>query len=770
MNHNDYLEAGARIFPLHGVTNGQCDCGDPECANQYKHPRMSNWQLGVEWDDSQVMAMEVAGWLAQGFGVICAGLIVIDVDPRNGGAESIKRLAADLGHDPVTGAGFTVRTGGGGWHCYYTAPEGVALAGHHEKYPGIDFKSSGFVVGCGSLHKSGARYEAHHGHPCDIVAAPQSLIDLLRRPDRVRFVTGGVSSDLDADDLRGMVDAIPNADCDYDQWIAVGMGLHDATGGGDDGYQLWLAWSSRSSKHNPATMDRKWHSFGKCANPVTAGTLFKLATDAGWRPALPGGPMALPWDSQQDACPDSAVLSMLKRPDGPDWPPGFAGELCRYIDAHQCRMTRTELVKGMVLAALGNVAGLRWRDRDFGATLNSIAIMVAGSSTGKESVQQAAIEIYRAAGIAPAVHGGIKSEQEMIRNLLANQMAVHQVDEAGYFFGKLKNAARSGASYLEGVIAKLMEIYTKADSYALISGDVRTALKEQLNKDLSASLNKVDANEDPSGYHARNIEYIKRRLETIDSGIERPFLSLQGYTTPTTFDHALDFEQATNGLMARAMIWREQDDVPQKKKRFIRQSLPPHMLQRITEIAQGGYSPAFQDGRVEWLTKQQAEMATTAEAADLLDQIDDYAMELARKHTEESGFQSVALRLLERVLKLSGALAVADGGTRTAEHVAWAFRHAAGMITPMIRLAQANQTAEAKTGNARQEHVAAYIMSQLAGGHGLTVRQMHVKRRSISQSEFTATLQALEASAMVVRVTERHAGNGTEIVKWVCNC
>ena len=76
----------------------------------------------------------------------------------------------------------------------------LALAGHHADYEGIDFKSSGYVVGCGSLHKSGSLYEADKGHPDDIAEAPAELLALLEKPEHIRAEFRGQQVDLSADD------------------------------------------------------------------------------------------------------------------------------------------------------------------------------------------------------------------------------------------------------------------------------------------------------------------------------------------------------------------------------------------------------------------------------------------------------------------------------------------------------------------------------------------------------------------------------------------
>jgi hypothetical protein len=75
-------------------------------------------------------------------------MVVVDVDPRNGGEESFRELVKKHGPIPDT---YTVRTGGGGWHyCYRVSPdfyEDTTPYGDNKKLaPGIDLLINGYVV------------------------------------------------------------------------------------------------------------------------------------------------------------------------------------------------------------------------------------------------------------------------------------------------------------------------------------------------------------------------------------------------------------------------------------------------------------------------------------------------------------------------------------------------------------------------------------------------------------------------------------------------
>ena len=242
--HREFHDSGFRVFGIHAIRpDGLCACDNPTCTAPGKHPLASSWQHTPALSDDQLDVMETAGQFDSGYGVLCRGLLVVDIDARNGGLASYERLVAAV--PEIAAAGLIVATGSGGGskHLYFRHDPAVSLCGSLPDYPGIDFKTSGYVVGPGSAHVSGNRYEVLLGEPSDIDEAPTALVDMLRRPDLHRAEVDGVMIDLSSADLAGLIAAIPNESADYEKWIRVGMGLHYATGGGEDGYCLWLSWS-----------------------------------------------------------------------------------------------------------------------------------------------------------------------------------------------------------------------------------------------------------------------------------------------------------------------------------------------------------------------------------------------------------------------------------------------------------------------------------------------------------------------------------------------
>jgi hypothetical protein len=104
--------------------------------------------------DATIDRSKIEAWWSRwpganvGIALAPAGLVAVDIDPRNGGT-------IDALPGPVDT--LTARTGGGGWHLLFRAPEGAKLPG--TLGPGIDIKHAGYIVAEPSVHPSGTTYQ-----------------------------------------------------------------------------------------------------------------------------------------------------------------------------------------------------------------------------------------------------------------------------------------------------------------------------------------------------------------------------------------------------------------------------------------------------------------------------------------------------------------------------------------------------------------------------------------------------------------------------------
>ena len=158
---------GIEVAPAFGITTtGQCACRNPACHRPGKHAMLYeeiftgsvNEDAIRAWWDRHPKANSMAHTGRR------SRLFVIDIDGAAGFA-SLGSLQDRHGALPPT---FTVRSGSGGLHLYYRVgpiapdlPSAMNVFG-----PGLDARGErGRVIGPGSHHASGGRYEIVDGIP-----------------------------------------------------------------------------------------------------------------------------------------------------------------------------------------------------------------------------------------------------------------------------------------------------------------------------------------------------------------------------------------------------------------------------------------------------------------------------------------------------------------------------------------------------------------------------------------------------------------------------
>jgi len=114
-----------------------------------------------------------------------SGLIVIDIDPRNGGEEGLADLLAQHGPLPETAEALT---GSGGRHLFFRHPGGYVRCTQGKIAPGVDIKGDGgYVVLPPSVHPNGSTYAwelSSEIGKVSPVACPRWLVDLIRQGGR----------------------------------------------------------------------------------------------------------------------------------------------------------------------------------------------------------------------------------------------------------------------------------------------------------------------------------------------------------------------------------------------------------------------------------------------------------------------------------------------------------------------------------------------------------------------------------------------------------
>jgi hypothetical protein len=170
-----YMKLGLRPIPL-PVKSKKAKIGRWPTLGMPDVETIGKWYAG----NPDAKGSRWAGIVGPGGNVGLAGgngIIILDIDPRNGGGESLEKLVEEFGPLPETA---TVRTGGHGTHYYLRLPLGVVV-GKSEPSPGVEVKGQGaYVVAPPSVHpETGGLYEWERLPSDGIAEIPRAWLDMI---------------------------------------------------------------------------------------------------------------------------------------------------------------------------------------------------------------------------------------------------------------------------------------------------------------------------------------------------------------------------------------------------------------------------------------------------------------------------------------------------------------------------------------------------------------------------------------------------------------
>lgn len=325
-----YAAQGLAVHPVHSMRAGCCTCGDPACEHAAKHPLT---QHGVH--DATTQEAAIRRWWEQwpfaNVALRAAEIgAVLDIDPRNGGTESLDSLIAKHGELPDT---VEVQTGGGGLHFWFRLPAGIDLR-KGSIAPGVDLQvgAGAYVLAPPSLHKSGRGYDFEASSDFllgqAIAMAPDWLIQARReagvyapksRQEHPGYFDGPA---LEVERTRAAL-AVLDPDMPYPEWLRVGQALHQSCW--SQGFDLWDAWSTNGAKYcGRAKLWRKWNSFdtsGSAKGRVSISTIFFMAraAAAAERPQAPSAPSAAPASAPILRIVSAAAWGSIREPPPREW-------------------------------------------------------------------------------------------------------------------------------------------------------------------------------------------------------------------------------------------------------------------------------------------------------------------------------------------------------------------------------------------------------------------------------------------------------------------
>ena len=435
--------------------------------------------------------------------------------------------------------------------------------------------------------------------------------------------------------IREALAWIPNADLDYDSWVRIGLALKGALG--DAGGELFAAWSAQSVKDEAAFTAKTWA--GLKAERIGAGTIYHLAMERGWRPEPA---LVLDGDAPTDvvhpaagllakleAVPAEPVRAVIALPPPPalDRLDGALGLMVRHILATAIR-PQPWLAVGAALTALGTLMGRKVRTAS-NLRSNLYVLGLAESGGGKDHARKVIKEVLFQAGLADHLGGErIASGAGLITALTRQPASLFQIDEFGKFVANVADKRRAPKH-----LSEIWDLFTELATSA--------------------------------GTTFFGAEYADQRERPRQDIIE-PCASIHGVSAPGPFWEALKSGSLQDGSLARFLVFRSDDDIPDRNRRPAPLSdLPAELLAAVQAVAAVGADQSR--GNLAGIGSPVVKPAPLtvpmdAEASAIFDKLDD---EMTRRQREAIGTdQSAALaRVWENAAKVALIKAVSANPT-----------------------------------------------------------------------------------------------------------
>jgi len=237
---------------------------------------IKNWQNTILDKTKILKHKDNLGWVLGDFD------FVLDVDLKDNGHESFKKLLNDLNIDKSQLLP-TVYTARGGFHIYMKLDKKYKHSKFKKKlkeYKGIDFLTKGsYCVIPGSKTNDGEYIWADDlFQEFNQINVPKVLIDLLIKEEKTNEKTD--EKELTISDIKWPREQVLklinklNPSMQNDDWVKVGMALHEWDN--VDGLQIWEEWSKNGENYIEGETEKRWKSFNS-GGGVTLGSISYMA-------------------------------------------------------------------------------------------------------------------------------------------------------------------------------------------------------------------------------------------------------------------------------------------------------------------------------------------------------------------------------------------------------------------------------------------------------------------------------------------------------------
>lgn len=461
-----YASIGWHILPCWwALADGKCACGNAECKSPAKHPiaKLAPWGQNSATTEAERIKQWWASYPDANIAAYLepSQLVAVDIDPRNGGLQTIDDLEAK--HGALT-SDLLQYTGGGGEHRVFSRPSNTQMPG--KLGAGVDVKANGYIMLEPSNHISGGKYswEASSDPRDGIIASP--LPDWLRdlsapkaigSPDEPASGRVMPISEETKAELIQALQAIP-AD-DRDTWLSVGMALQ-SIGDHNWAFSVWDGWSGQSHKYDRVDQMRVWRSFKpKGIDGVTYKTIFGMAKALGVviastatssldEPAVPVESVNI--RKMEEQYPVDPTLLI---------PHGILRDVTDWVN-QTARKPQPQFAVQTAIAFCSTVIGRRFKT-DHGNWASLYLLNIGLSASGKEYAKEALETLLGACGLNQLIGpSGYSSDSGLLSSLYSQPSQAAVIDE---FHRVLEQASIKGNARSQGMVRALIECWGRTN-------------------------------------------------------------------------------------------------------------------------------------------------------------------------------------------------------------------------------------------------------------------------------------------------------------------
>ena len=469
-NARKLWERGFSVIPIHPTDKYPCDLHNNGWGVM-KYKPMSKWN---QYSERLPNEAEIASWETWhcNIGVTLgelSGIIALDLDDDVEGLHA--KILAIVPKSPF------VKIGQKGQTLFFKYNEELnrKLTWNKEGTRVAELLTNGQqTVLPPSIHPKGMAYvcaATHNLYDSELGDMPRLTMEMVEQIDilfRPKFQTMEVAPIVNdhfikvTTEMDLVIEALEYLDCnEYDEWVQVGMSLK--TSYGDDGYSLWVSWSSKSEKFKSDEMDAKWKSFTR--SDRTAGSIIHTAQQHGFiatqnvtappRVQILAGGNLIPTLKAELAIHDEDIPVRLLNA------PGMIGRTMEYI-LETSLYPQPVLALGAAITAVGNIMAHKCQLEKYGLRTNMYVLGLAPSATGKDHPRSAIKRIYQELGLHSQLVGVPRSSAAVPKMVVRTKgRALLLWDEIGRYMESICNAQK-GSAHEAQITTFLMEMYNHA--------------------------------------------------------------------------------------------------------------------------------------------------------------------------------------------------------------------------------------------------------------------------------------------------------------------